>query len=253
MSTPLTLLTVLFVATTISTTDAPTSLRPEWLEAARHPVTGLLSRGLRPEESASYFAILNHAKGLSLAQQKVAAKQFERQRRTVVQDDPEYQFYFRQREAPFPTFVDLHRCPEEYHGQLVTLTGHLRRLLTFHVEPNPAGFQQLHEAWLYVDDAQQNPVVIVCSDLPPNIPTGTDVVVDQVSVTGYFFKRYGYADRSGQSRFAPLLLAYRLEWKPRPTTKPWITGSTGFGFVIAIAAIVSATWFFCRSTIRTSH
>ena len=226
----------------------PTDLDPSWLESTKHPQTGLLSRNIRPEEAVGYFAILNHARQLPLAELKSAADKFQTERFAAIRRDPNFRFYFRKPDADFPTFADLHRNPEPYHGRLVTLRGHLRRLISSPAGENAHGLQQLHEAWLYVDGAQQNPVVVVCTELPPSIPTGSDILVDFVSVTGYFFKRYGYEDRTGQPRFAPLVLAHRLEWSPRLADSELASKRMMFGITLGTAFMVAVgLWLASRS------
>lgn len=224
-----------------------TALDPSWLAATKHPQTGLLSRNIRPEEAAGYFAILNHARQLPLSQLKAAAKTFQEERLAVVKRDPDFRFYFREPNSEFPTFVDVHRNPETYHGRLVTFRGHLRRLVSYSAGENPHGLRQLHEAWLYVDGAQQNPVVVICSEIPPGVTTGTDILVDFVSATGYFFKRYGYEDRAGEPRFAPLILAQRLEWNPPPKRSAAVSSGTMFGLTIGGGLLVLAIFW------RLSH
>ena len=231
---------------TISSTVS-TDLDPHWLKAAKHPQTGLLSRNIRPEEAAGYFAILNHARQLPLTQLKAAAKLFQQERLAVVKRDPNFRYYFREPDAEFPTFVDVHRNPEAYHGRLVTFRGHMRRLVSYPAGENPHGLQQLHEAWLYVDGAQQNPVVVVCSEVPQGITTGSDILVDFVSATGYFFKRYGYEDRTGEPRFAPLILAQRLEWSPPPKRSGILSSGMMFGLTAGGGLlIVAMLWRMCR-------
>lgn len=238
----------------VTSSTISTDLDPSWLESTKHPQTGLLSRNIRPEEAIGYFAILNHARQLPLAELKSAASQFQTQRLAAIRHDPDFRFYFRKPNADFPTFADLHRNPELYHGRLVTFRGHLRRLISSSAGENPHGLQQLHEAWLYADGAQQNPVVVVCTELPPNIPTGSDILVDFVSVTGYFYKRYGYEDRSGKPRFAPLILAQRLEWVPRPARSGWVSKGTMFGLTLLIAAVVGVgVWLASRSRRATGR
>ena len=231
-----------------------TQVDPSWLSDVNHPLTGLLSRSVRPEEGIGYYAILNHARELSPQELKDAAKRFERERFAVVKNDRDYRFYFRKPDTEFPTFVDLFRAPAAYHGQPVTFRGHARRIISFAAGENAFGFQQLHEVWLYAGEAQQNPVVIVCSELPKSIPTGTDLLVDFVSVTGYFFKRYGYEDRSGQTRFAPLILAHRLEWNPPPKRLRWLSTTVvfvlPFGAAVVIAIICWRSSRQDRSAIR---
>ncbi|TXT27522.1 MAG: hypothetical protein FD138_2742, partial [Planctomycetota bacterium] len=218
--------------------NVATDLDPSWLQPTKHPQTGLLSRSIRPEEATGYFAILNHARQLPLLELKSTAKQFQAERLAVIRRDPDFRPYFRKPDAEFPTFADLFRHPESYHGRLVTFRGHLRRLISSSAGENAHGLQQLHEAWLYVDGAQQNPVVVVCTELPPNIPTGSDILVDFVSATGYFFKRYGYEDRSGQPRFAPLILAQRLEWTPRPQRSELLSSGMMFGLTLGTGLVV---------------
>ncbi len=235
-----------------TTDDVATDLDPSWLESTKHPQTGLLSRNIRPEEAVGYFAILNHARLVPLAELKSAAKQFQAERLAAIRRDPEFRFYFRKPDDDFPTFADLHRNPESYHGRFVTFRGHMRRLVSSPAGENPHGLQQLHEAWLYADGAQQNPVVVVCTELPPNMPAGSDILVDFVSATGYFFKRYGYEDRSGQPRFAPLILAQRLEWSPRPARSEWASTRTMFGLTLGAAIVVGVgVWLVSRSRRRT--
>lgn len=227
----------------LTSSPLTTALDPRWLEAAKHPQTGLLSRNIRPEEAAGYFAILNHARQLPLPQLKVAAKEFQQERLAVVKRDPNFRYYFREPDAAFPTFVDLHRNPEAYHGRLVTFRGHLRRLVSYPAGENPHGLKQLHEAWLYVDGAQQNPVVVVCSEVPQGIATGSDILVDFVSATGYFFKRYGYEDRAGEPRFAPLILAQRLEWSPPPKRLAVVSNGMLFGLTAVGGLLVVAVFW----------
>lgn len=216
-----------------------TALDPSWLSDVRHPITGLLSRGIRPEEGIGYFTILNHARELSPTELKEAAKRFELERIAAVKNDPNYRFYFRKPNAEFPTFVDLFRNPEAYHGQPVTFRGHVRRIISFAPGKNPHDFQQLHEVWLYAGESQQNPVVVICSQLPDKIPTGPDLLVDFVSVTGYFFKRYGYEGRTGQTRFAPLILAHQLDWHPPKKRDRWLSKTAVFALPFGAAAIIA--------------
>ena len=246
---------ILSSATAQSLGDEPipplvaTDLDPHWLEAAKHPQTGLLSRNIRPGEAAGYFAILNHARQLPLTQLKAAARTLQRERLAVVKRDPNFRFYFREPDAEFPTFVDVHRNPEAYHGRLVTFRGHMRRLVSYPAGENPHGLQQLHEAWLYVDGAQQNPVVVVCSEVPQGITSGSDILVDFVSATGYFFKRYGYEDRTGEPRFAPLILAQRLEWSPPPKRSAVFSSGMMFGLTAGGGLLMLAMlWRMSRRT-----
>lgn len=74
------------------------------------------------------------------------------------------------------------------------------------------GGQPLHELWLFTDDSQHNPTVIVTPTLPDEFPRNANDI-DSVTVTGCLFKMYVYRSQN-ESRIAPLLLAGRIDWKP---------------------------------------
>ena len=119
---------------------------------------------------------------------------------------------YQQKPESFPIFVDVFQHPELWQGHLVTLRGHVRRVTTHEGDSALFDGQPLHELWLYTDDSQQNPTVIVTPSLPPEFPHSADVV-DSVTVTGCFFKMYVYKSQDS-NRIAPLLLAGRVEWNP---------------------------------------
>jgi hypothetical protein len=111
----------------------------------------------------------------------------------------------------FPVFVDVFQHPEEWQGQLVTMSGHVRHCVSYTGDEKllPG---QLHELWLFTDDSQHNPAVIVTTDLPSGFPRDADVI-DRVRVTGCFFKMYVYSGQEDR-RLAPLILAGGVEWNP---------------------------------------
>jgi hypothetical protein len=112
----------------------------------------------------------------------------------------------------FPAYVDVFQHPHDWQGKLLTLSGHVRRMVTYAGDDLMMPGQELHELWLFTDDSQHNPAVIVTTDLPEGFPRGAEVV-DRVTVTGCFFKMYVY---SGQQyrRLAPLILTGGVEWNP---------------------------------------
>ncbi|MEO2017288.1 MAG: hypothetical protein ABGZ53_23265 [Fuerstiella sp.] len=124
--------------------------------------------------------------------------------------------YRQYREDPqsFQTYVDMFQFPEVWHGHLVTLQGHVRHMVSY---PGDERFsngrrRQLHELWLFTDDSQHNPAVIVTANLPPDFPLEAEIV-DRVQVTGCFFKRYVYGSQD-TDRIAPLILAGTVSWEP---------------------------------------
>ncbi|MBL8815654.1 MAG: hypothetical protein JNL58_06465 [Planctomyces sp.] len=115
-------------------------------------------------------------------------------------------------ESAFPTYVDLYNHWDKWRGSLVTLRGHVRRVIT--TPGDEAMFQgaPLHELWLFTDDSQHHPAVIVTASLPKDFPVNAEVI-DRVTVTGCFYKMYTYP-ASTDRRAAPLLLAGHVDWSP---------------------------------------
>ena len=119
---------------------------------------------------------------------------------------------YQQQPENFPMFVDVFQHPDRWQGHLVTLRGHVRRVTSHEGDPALFNGQPLHELWLFTDDSQHNPTVIVTPSLPDEFPRNADVV-DSVTVTGCLFKMYVYKSQN-DNRIAPLLLAGRIEWNP---------------------------------------
>ncbi|MEY4185515.1 MAG: hypothetical protein RIT02_549 [Planctomycetota bacterium] len=112
----------------------------------------------------------------------------------------------------FPLFVDAFQNPDYWQGRLLTLRGHVRRVMTHPGDPQLFQGRPLHELWLFTEDSQHIPTVVVCPTLPRDFPTGAEIV-DSVQVTGCFFKTYVYKAQN-ETRVAPLLLAGHIEWLP---------------------------------------
>ncbi|MCA9084300.1 MAG: hypothetical protein KDA81_09605, partial [Planctomycetaceae bacterium] len=120
--------------------------------------------------------------------------------------------HFRSHTDEFQTFVDMFQNPDVWHGHLVTLRGHVRHVVSYPGDPILFGGRMLHELWLFTDDSQHNPAVIITPHLPADFPTSADVI-DRVAVTGCFFKRYVYGSQDSD-RIAPLILAGNIRWEP---------------------------------------
>lgn len=117
--------------------------------------------------------------------------------------------------ASFPLFVDMFRNPDHWQGRLLTLRGHVRQVITHPGDSTLFQSQPLHELWLYTQDSQHIPTVIVTPSLPPDFPVGSDLI-ESVTVTGCLFKMYAYRSQE-EGRLAPLVLAGRVEWNPAPS------------------------------------
>jgi len=197
--------------------------------------------GIRSEENALYYYVLKHLRETSLEDQKQAAEFNLQQRRSELKTFKEHP------ELKFPLFPDLFKNSNRYKGRLVTLTGRVRKLIHYPAEKNGYGIKTLYEAWLFTDDSQQNPTVVVCTEVPPSLqnglPTGTDVI-DHVTITGYLFKMYVY-NAQDTTRVAPLILAQKLEWSPQAVdTKGsyFISLILAGGLILLIAGIAFAMW-----------
>ena len=162
--------------------------------------------GLRYEEKTAYFRILKLAQQVPLSRQKGFAADFLEERR---QKNPRYA---KRKVSEFPTFVDMFQNPDDYRGHLVTLHGVVRKLTKYDPGKNSQGIDEVYEAWIYTDDSQSNPAVVVFTQKPEGLTVGGDLS-EEMRLTGYFFKMYGY-EAQDVTRKAPLLLAGEVEWRP---------------------------------------
>tara|TARA_R110002111_G_scaffold177322_1_gene243456 strand:+ start:98174 stop:99178 length:1005 start_codon:yes stop_codon:yes gene_type:complete len=197
--------------------------------------------GIRGEEKALYYYVLKHLGETSLKVQKQAAQFNLQQRRAELKtfrDHPQLKL---------PLFADIFKNSSRYKGRLVTLTGRVRKLIHYPAEKNEYGITTLYEAWLFTDDSQQNPTVVICTEVPKaleaGLPQGTDVI-DHVTVTGYLFKMYVY-NAQDTTRVAPLILSQQLEWSPQAVDAK---GSQFFsvllagGLIALIGGVAFAMW-----------
>jgi hypothetical protein len=112
----------------------------------------------------------------------------------------------------FETYVDLFMNPDVWKGQLVTLRGHVRHVVSYPAKHPEFRGRELHELWLFTDDSQNNPTVVITPNLPADFPAEAELI-DQVSVTGCVFKQYVYRGQESR-RIAPLVLAGSIQWNP---------------------------------------
>jgi hypothetical protein len=199
-------------------------LRDELRERVEHRTMGIAE-----DEADLYYRLLHRSVRADYHQQQAAARDYREQRRAIIpryRDNPNLEFQ---------TFVDLFKNPEDYQGRLVTLRGHVQHIVSYPASENHFGIETLYEAWLYTSDSQQNPAVIVCTSLPEGLQPGSQLV-DHVSVTGYFFKMYGYRARD-TTRMAPMILASRLEWRPPPPAQPGVPPPLLYSVVVLVAAV----------------
>ena len=156
--------------------------------------------GVRPEEADLSERVLDEVRAADPDELAGRAAAFERDRREEL-GVPQGR--------AFPTFVDLFQHPTVYRGEPVTLTGQARVIREYPAGPSAADPGEPRvEVWLFTDDGQTNPAVVVAA-AAPGLPRGDDLL-ELVRVTGVFFKRYGYRARD-TTRVAPLILAATVE------------------------------------------
>jgi hypothetical protein len=211
--------------------DGGASINPEVLDDVVDNTIGLT-----PDDREAYFRILKLTEKLGDAQLRTLAQEFRAERHAA---SPRY----RQRPLEkFPVFVDLFQHPAEYRGRPVTLHGYFRRLVSYEAGKNEQGFQDLYEGWLYPDEGQSNPAVVIFTRKPEALPIGGDIT-EEVSVSGYFLKMYGYQAHDA-ARKAPLILAETVRWRPQALSAPWKPSSATYVLVtlgvVAVGLLIAA-------------
>lgn len=212
--------------------DGGASINPEVLAKVQDN-----QLGLQFEDRSAYFRILSLAKQLPLAHQQEFARQFREQRRAEV---PKYQ---KRPAGDFPAFIDVFLNPDLYRGRPVTLKGYLRRLVKFNPGPNDNKIGEVYEGWLYTADSQNNPAVVVFQRKPEGLPIGGNLV-EEVEVTGYFFKMYGY-EAQDTTRKAPMILAGEVQWIPAKTSHAFqpLPNRIYIYLTVGIALAVGVFWW----------
>ena len=156
------------------------------------------------------------------------------------------------------SFVQLFRQTNEYRGQLVTITGTAE--LAYHVPApkNDLGIERYYVFWLRPGDGADAPIVAYALELPNGFPAiGNEHtnLHEELTFTGYFFKRWAYGARDG-IRTAPLILARRPTWQPAPplvsTKRPSPGTIIAAVLAIALLAIAIARWVYKSSNSRVA-
>ncbi len=183
--------------------DHGQSVHPRLMETVKDNTIGV-----RYEEREAYLRVLRLASEVPLRRQQQIAAEIQAERREL---NPGYQ---RRRPEDFPQFVDLFTHSEFYRGRPVTLHGVMRKLTKFELGKNSLGLDHAYEGWVYTNDSQGIPAVVVFTSKDDRLPVNGDIQ-EEVRFTGYFFKMYGY-DAQDMTRKSPMILAGEVEWKPHP-------------------------------------
>jgi len=214
-------------------------LDPESLAHVKDLTMGIKS----VEESEAYYRTLLHAKLVDAEAQEQLASEFWKKRQDELA-------------KPRSRFVDLFKTldtnPEIYRGQPVTLSGTLRELKKWEEMKgdrlNNYGIETVYEGWIFTEDSQSNPTVVVFTENPDQIPTGSEMSVP-VKVTGYVFKMYGYESRDKENplRKAPMLLAKAMRERHIPEPAPFPVVWVGVAIGLLMLGIVLFLWSSHRS------
>lgn len=201
------------------------------------------TRGIREQEREAYYQVLARAREVDLAVQKSAG------RKTVAEARQKFAADKKNARKKYSLFVDIITDPDRFRGQPLSLTGYIHKIDEMAAGENEQGLQTLYQVWLYTADSYSSPYVVVCSEIPANIPMPKrGNPTSDVFVTGYFFKLYSYEAERGNWG-APLILAGRLEWNPPPPPARLSTNqkiAIGLGLVVLVVVLV----FFMRKSAR---
>ena len=117
------------------------------------------------------------------------------------------------------SFAELDNDPERYRGELVQLSGQMRRLTEFPLTLTSGQKLPIWEGWMFTESGgPKHPYRLFVLEKPDQFPTGEEIR-QQVRVTGYFFKRCGYLTAHGLS-FAPMLIVQKIRWTPPTVLAP---------------------------------
>jgi hypothetical protein len=177
--------------------------------------------GIRREEGDAFYRVLNHTRHIS-------TQALDRSGATDV------------------LYINLMTQPDRFRGDPITIHGDLRRLYEFRAGSNPYQIKTLYEAWIFTADSSTHPYRVVFTHLPRELEPGENLR-QMVKVTGYFFKREGYASAGG-IHVAPTLLARQVTLFRPPhalpsadSIMPYLTGlvsAIGLAFLVTLVSLV---------------
>ena len=135
------------------------------------------------------------------------------------------------------TFAHLFNEPDKHRGQLVFLSGRLRRLIEDDFGPNQYGLEKRYEGWLYTNESGRHPYAIIFTDPPIGVPLGGNIN-EPVTVAGYFLGWWKYTSQEDKAWTAPLILARRIQWHSTAVLRPDVAWSKTYGLAIGVVVLV---------------
>lgn len=148
------------------------------------------------------------------------------------------------------TYAELMNDPERHRGELVTVSGEIRRFTPLPAGENDVGIGQLYDGWVFTDEAgRKSPYRIICSEKPAAMPEGEELR-ERVTFTGYFFKRCSYETSHGLHA-APLLLGKSVRWTPaRPRTDD---ARGAAAYIVGVLGLLACTFGGVLWWLATGH
>ncbi|MCA9083247.1 MAG: hypothetical protein KDA81_04285 [Planctomycetaceae bacterium] len=170
------------------------------------------------------------------------------------------------RNAPAGAFALFMDSPNGSRGLPWKIEGQLRRLAAVRGQSNAFGVGTIYDAWVTTPDSGSQLIHVVSQSADESLKnllagnveqTGGPRMVEfldrnapQVTFTGYFFKREGYASRQGIS-LAPLLLAGTIRQVVKPvvtsTRAEELTPYLGWLTLAVCVGVVFMIWSFTMS------
>jgi hypothetical protein len=210
---------------------APADDDPIEMDEARHLFEGVFDKhAIVESDMPAYWKLMKWARSLSFAELE------ERARRDV-------------------PFTKLWEEPDKHRGELIRLRLHVRRVVEWDGAPkNPAGVKTTYDVSGVTDESKTNPYVVVCFELPPEIPVEADTYAEAVFV-GYFLKILAYQGGDEKNRGAPLLIgrmkAVTGGKSLAEARTEGILAMVAIGVAIVLAALVAvALWRLARGKRR---
>jgi len=152
-------------------------------------------------------------------------------------------------DGQFALFMD---SPQSCRGRAFAIRGRLRRLTRGPLPANAEtfGFRSAYDAWISTRDSGNQLIHVVALNADPGLPVTehTGKAAPEVELTGYFFKREGYAalgkGGAGDLALTPMILAGRIRDLPSEALvsrademNPWLTW-IGIGLCCGILILV---------------
>ncbi len=134
------------------------------------------------------------------------------------------------------TLAHLLRDPEKYRGQLIALSGRLRRLIRDEFDDNDYGFQMRYEGCVYTDEGGRTPYIVIVAEPPTGMPLGN--IFEHVTVAGYFLGWWRHDTQEGKRYSSPVLLARRFRWRHPPALRPDAEWTNSYGLAVGVAIAV---------------